>query len=702
MKKTLILPSLFLLTLLATSCTPVEILVRKDVNVSIYVNEVEVEGDAGSYLVTEIPTFAFSYDADENLKTDYSFKSGSLDLGHTIPSEIGNYKYCVSVEGNLHYKPATKEITFNLIDNRVTPDLTIYLSIAGGDAYEISGDNAGSILEGYDYDFSVSVTSGVTYSTFYSSQTSSYGTVKPTIPGDYVFTVVTNGSEEYLSIERSVAFTIESSSIPPVTGTGEIEIFAINDFHGQVEPQSGRAGLVKTYSYLKAQKEDNPDALLLDQGDTFQGSIYSNYNHGALLTDVTNYCEFTARTIGNHDFDWGLADLKKCAESSYKGYKTPTLGANLVDYDFDKKTTTGTFRSDLGLTKTTTQVLSNGIKVGVVGVIGMDQITSINTLMTKDFVFYNHVEIIKSEATRLKEDLNCDVVICSVHAPTSQVLGNNLGDYVDLVLCGHSHQMEEENEGNLYFAQFDSYSKCVGNVTLTYDFVQKKVINTDITTISSNTLSYAEDDKTIVSLVESYSKECDQEASEVLVDSVSGNFYSNGALPNLMANAIYDRAVAEGYNVDLAMLNNARATLYSNEAPWKYSDIYRAFPFDNMIYIADVKGSELINELVDYTNYFYRSNTFTDSYFNPNQTYRVACIDYLFFHSGLRNYLGNEYYRTYDYFGVTSGNYIGVLSKNYREILRDWLVSNNYPAGSKKLSSSNFSSSRDNFAPFYK
>ena len=75
------------------------------------------------------------------------------------------------------------------------------------------------------------------------------------------------------------------------SGKQIVEIYATNDFHGQIEEQSGRSSLTQLMSYLKA-KSDNPNTLLLDQGDTWQGSIYSNSNRGKMMTDVMNYVRY--------------------------------------------------------------------------------------------------------------------------------------------------------------------------------------------------------------------------------------------------------------------------------------------------------------------------------------------------------------------------------------------------------------------------
>ena len=67
--------------------------------------------------------------------------------------------------------------------------------------------------------------------------------------------------------------------IDPPGRYSTIDIYATNDFHGAVEETDGNMGLKKWATYLK-NKGENPNTLLIDQGDTWQGSIYSNYNHG--------------------------------------------------------------------------------------------------------------------------------------------------------------------------------------------------------------------------------------------------------------------------------------------------------------------------------------------------------------------------------------------------------------------------------------
>ena len=483
---------------------------------------------------------------------------------------------------------------------------------------------------------------------------------------------------------KDTSFTIKVKENPYV-GAELVEIYATNDIHGQIEEARGRASLTKMMTYLKNKKDNNPNVLLLDQGDTWQGSIYSNFNHGALITDVMNYVQYDARTVGNHDFDWGLEPLLANTAREYEGYKTPVLAANVYDYNFDTKKVGTNQQSDIGI-KSISYTLENGLKVGIVGTIGQNQITSINSLFTHDIAFINHINVIKSESAKLREE-GCDIVIASCHAGQEDLLGNSLANYVDLVLCAHTHKNESIKENGILFAQFGCYSQYVGHIKLYYDKTLKKVTTTDMEFITSDDISKAslEDDPTILSIVNTYNSECSKEAEVIVASNVSGQFSRYDQLPNLMCKAIYDASISEGYDVDLTYCNEARANLYGGL--WEYANLYNAFPFDNVVYIIEVTYAEMMREIKNY-NYIYRSPKF-DGVLVPGSTYKIAAIDFLVFHTNVNRY--------YDFFNDNGGNSLGHLQNNYRVILKNYLIDNGYNDG-KILYNENYSSNLDSYS----
>lgn len=470
---------------------------------------------------------------------------------------------------------------------------------------------------------------------------------------------------------------------PPETRYLNVEIYASNDFHGQVEEEGNSIGLANYGTFMKKMGEKE-NTLLLDQGDTWQGSIYSNYNRGALINDVMSCAKFDSRTVGNHDFDWGVEAVKQNTAREYNGYTIPVLAANVYDYDFANKVEGNIQQSDIGQ-KTISYTLENGLKVGIVGVIGTDVLSSITSVNVKDICFKSDVATIKEEATKLRNE-GCNIVIASVHAGQGTLLGNSLDKYVDLVLCGHTHRYEITKEGNVSYAQFGSYGQYIGHINLTYDTVEKKVSNTAIKRLGrteiKNTVNVI--DSEIQNIIDRYNSECKAEADVVLA-SRAEYFSKEEEAVNLMCKAIYDECVKEGYeDVVLSYCNTARKNL--NSPIWTYADLYEAFPFDNVVYIAEVLGSDLLYEVQNYNNIYY--NPSFNYEINPTSYYKIACIDFLLFHTNAD--------REFNYFNNFSGEPLGQLNKNYRLILRDWLLSNGYN-NDKLLAASDFSSSLDCF-----
>ena len=108
-------------------------------------------------------------------------------------------------------------------------------------------------------------------------------------------------------------------------------------------------GAIKNFTYLK-QKGTSPNTVVMGSGDFFQGSIESNYNRGALITELMMEANFTTYVLGNHDFDWGSSYIARnrnlTPQVSSATRKIPFLGANIHEFDIATKTV-GDFADEL-------------------------------------------------------------------------------------------------------------------------------------------------------------------------------------------------------------------------------------------------------------------------------------------------------------------------------------------------------------------
>ena len=441
----------------------------------------------------------------------------------------------------------------------------------------------------------------------------------------------------------------------PVVESRSVDFYAINDFHGATDKMSTVSG------YLTDVKYKNANSVVLNSGDMFQGSLESNYNFGNLLSDCMDEVGFDAFTLGNHEFDWGLEKLSALSKQS----ATPFLGANIYHWNAETRTW-GDFADELAQ-EYTVKTLPNGLKIGIIGVIGEDNITSISSNLVQTIGFKNPATVIPELSNKLKTELNCDVVVVSAHTGEETFLEDRTFDvtqYADAVFCAHTHYDQTSYRNGVPFIQGGAYGENVSHVQLE---VSSKG---NVTCKVNSNVPYNEtwpNKISVKQLIDNSNDQIRQQANQVLA-SASAYLNKNEAIPRLVSNAIAEYALSQGYDIDLAMCHVARAYLSAGEIT--YSDLYEAIPFDNVVYVAKVSGADILNEA--------RYNSFwriSEDAIERDKYYMIAVLDYLLFHQ--------DSSRNYNYFpsAFTSGfepvplQKDGVDVYNYRLITRDFLLS---------------------------
>lgn len=476
--------------------------------------------------------------------------------------------------------------------------------------------------------------------------------------------------------------TFDTVVIPALSARERtVDLYAINDFHGATDVISQVGG------YLKGRVNSNPNTVLINSGDMFQGSMESNSNYGSLLSRCMSQIGFDAFTFGNHEFDWGLENLQTLSSNS----AVPFLGANIYHWDADSKTW-GTFADELAQ-EYTIKTLDNGLKIGIIGVIGQNQITSISSNLVQTIGFKDPLPIIKELATELRNNQGCDVVVVSAHTGPQSLVGeeeNNqasssaagLEQYVDAVFCAHTHREQVYVVDGLPFIQGGSYGNYVSHVQLQVES-NGHVGCTEYENVPRR--GYWDNLIIVDEMVDNSNEQIKDERNQVLA-TFDGGLERNPDIARLVSRAIAEYAVSQGHSdIALAMVNTARNDLPAGQIT--YSQLYEAIPFDNVVYIARVKGSEILGE-IGYGNYFWRvSGTKIEN----NKYYKIAVIDYLLFHQNATrdyNYFPSAFRSDNDFAPVALTRNGDVY--NYRQITRDYLLAN------KNVKSSDYNGSNTN------
>src|SRR5438552_15355316 len=95
-----------------------------------------------------------------------------------------------------------------------------------------------------------------------------------------------------------------------------ITILHTNDTHSQIDPVAdsdkqygGKGGVARRATLVKRIRKENPNTLLIDAGDVFQGTPYFNFYKGEVEYKAMSLIGYDVGTLGNHDFDNGVSGL---------------------------------------------------------------------------------------------------------------------------------------------------------------------------------------------------------------------------------------------------------------------------------------------------------------------------------------------------------------------------------------------------------
>lgn len=217
-----------------------------------------------------------------------------------------------------------------------------------------------------------------------------------------------------------------------------LTVLHTNDVHSHIDPfpanhsrYSNLGGVSRRYSYIQQVQAENPNTLILDAGDTFQGTPYFNFYGGELEFKLMSKMGYHASTIGNHEFDNGIDNITAQLEHA----KFDMLNAN---YDL-------TNTSLNGLVKPHQVYEVDGLKVGVFA-LGIELKGLVSKDLYKETKYLNPIEIAKDQISILKEELKCDLVICLSHLGYSYK-SDKIDDLklaaqtkdIDLIIGGHTH-----------------------------------------------------------------------------------------------------------------------------------------------------------------------------------------------------------------------------------------------------------------------
>jgi len=437
----------------------------------------------------------------------------------------------------------------------------------------------------------------------------------------------------------------------PVTSPGyaateqTLTLLFTNDTHNRLEPfehlglKKKVGGVIRRSRFFESVKKSNPQTLILDAGDVFQGTPFYNFYLGEPDIRAMNIMGYDAMTMGNHDLDNGMLNLRKQVQYSH----FPLLCANVTEKS-----------SGLLIFRPFQIFERQGLKIAVLGFLSEHAWQAVAQQRKEGYVFHDPVPIAKRLVAELRPKVD---LIVSLHhmgiwydEPFAQAVPG-----IDVILGGHSHtEMEqakliangsENGLGGTLVMHAGQMGAWVGRLDLTLDH-RKHILH-----YSSERVLMDEtwDHQPLPEMLESYAQRLRADMQKVIGESksdfsVEGKYDGPFPLGSLLADILRDSLKTE-----VGIMNTGGVRNGLNKGPIQVGEIFEILPFDNTSTAFEIQGDALrkvveisvsrlgVSKNLQFSGLVYtlKDKKLSEILINgkpldPKRWYKVAAPDYVF------------------------------------------------------------------------
>lgn len=393
-----------------------------------------------------------------------------------------------------------------------------------------------------------------------------------------------------------------------------LNILHFNDWHSRIEGNNkyestcsaeeetkgeciGGAGRLVTAIAHERKKLEGQNVLLLNAGDSFQGSLFYITYKGTAEEEFLNQIKPDAVTLGNHEFDDGESALVPYLDKA----KFPIVSANVVPND--KSGAAGKIKPSIVLEV-------GGQKIGIVGAVTND--TPELASPGPNITIADDVKSITAEVEKLKaQGVNKIIAVTHIgYRRERDVIAKIPG--IDVVVGGHSHSLlsntDPKAEGpyptmvdnpdgsKVPVVQAASYSKYLGEFKVVFDdngnvkeasgdpiFLDKSIIPDPAVLARIKELGAP---------IEALKNKEVAETTEVIDGSRESCRTKECAMGNLVSDAILDRVKGQGVEIVVSNGGGLRASI--DKGTVTMGEVLTVLPFQNTLATFQISGKDLV------------------------------------------------------------------------------------------------------------
>lgn len=224
-----------------------------------------------------------------------------------------------------------------------------------------------------------------------------------------------------------------------------ITILHTNDTHSQIDPlpandalYPGKGGVARRATLVKRVRKENPNTLLIDGGDVFQGTPYFNFYKGEVEYRAMSEIGYDVGTIGNHEFDNGVEAL--AAAMQFAKFDLVSANYDVRGTPLESKVKQYVVRE------------IKGVRIGLFG-LGISPVGLITPANFKGITYRDPVTAAREVVKTLRETERCTMVVAMTHLgyypePRGGAVGDSQVaaqvDGIDFIAGGHTHTFMEK------------------------------------------------------------------------------------------------------------------------------------------------------------------------------------------------------------------------------------------------------------------
>ena len=403
----------------------------------------------------------------------------------------------------------------------------------------------------------------------------------------------------------------------PAADAGTVVVYHTSDVHGWYSPRTAKwyaenpqrqiGGFAALAGLLKQEK--NP-YILVDSGDMFQGTPEGNYTKGMASIALMNKLGYAAAAVGNHDYDYGEANLKVLIASA----TFPLLGANVHYKDSGR---------NADYLKPYIIVERGGERIAILGIAGRHTATSTLPSNVKHLVFGDEAK----ETAKWMEEIRKrrpDAVIVLAHLGIGVAGGQKVdlstmtldeaqaaygtiplaratGATPAVVFGGHNHTglmtgYTDKTSGKLLAESYWGLTD-VTKVDLNFDNATGKFTGATAALVPLWT-DVTGEDASVTGLIKGFKAMADVEMDKPVGESAVDLGHSESGLDSPIGSWFTD-AMRRQAGTDLAFQNSAGIRAELRKGPVKMRDVYQVMPFENTLVKLTMTGAQLQRLLQD-------------------------------------------------------------------------------------------------------